>query len=202
MSWRSGILHFFSPFSPVFDFFFSHFCPFFLSFCLLNLPPWLRKFCNCRTLSIQSPFALFSPHSAACIFTLWCATSSVSGLQCTAKWLYTRKGLGKDISYLFSKFPLLTLSCVKLAQPTAEKWTWQIHFSLQQTQHAKSWQGWATEKPKCDMKARVFIIWARVWHHFMALKKKNKKKENKMPSTKTQLPSPYLPLPESCWFIF
>lgn len=201
VSSRNGIFFPFSFFFPSLSF---HFCWLFLVSLLhfsfvLNSLPWLQKFHNCESSSSESPFALFSPHSVACMFTLWYATSSFTGLRCAAEVaLHTeRPWEGRRVPLQW--VPLSNAFMCKAHRTYCrEKRTWQIHFSLQQTQHAKSWQGWATEKPKCDMKARVFIIWARVWHHFMAFffKKKQQNKTKKNPKHKTPTPKPLSP---SAW---
>lgn len=101
--------------------FLSLFCTFSLSYHLLNLLPWLQKFCNCKTLSSESPLALFWPHSAACIFTLWYATSSVTRLQRAAEVALHMKRPWEGHRVLLQWVPSATLPCVKLTQPTAER---------------------------------------------------------------------------------
>lgn len=185
---------------PFVDFSLASLLPFFPFLqSLLNLLPWLQNFHSCKTLSSESPFALFLPHSVACIFTLQCTTLSVTGLQRAAEVAFQMKRPWEGHWLPLQRVPFSNpFMCKAHTTYCREKWTLQIHFSLQQTQHAKSWQGLATEKPKCDMKARVFISWARVWHCFMAFFFFFKKKRKQNPFTKPQPPSPYLPLPDSC----
>lgn len=103
--------------------FWSPFCPFPSFLLSLNSLPQWHTFCNCKILSSESPFALFPPHSALDLL------SDVNPrLQCAPDLaLHMAKALGRASATTSASFFI----CKAQVSHCPEKWTWEIHFSLQ-----------------------------------------------------------------------